>query len=86
MPFLERGNSSRTTEALLWEGDEYRPGNSSRRGLDEIGSPASLVQPRRRLCGSAECASGWTMPWRNRRRPVFEEQWGCSGQCVLAMV
>ncbi|HUZ96660.1 MAG TPA: hypothetical protein VMU57_17295 [Edaphobacter sp.] len=26
------------------------------------------------------------MPWRSRRRPVFEEQWGCSGRCVLAMV
>jgi hypothetical protein len=86
MPFLEWRNNSRTTEALLWEGDEYRPGNSSGRGLDEIGLPASLVQPQRRLCGSAECASGWTMPWRNRRRPVFEEQWGCSGRCVLAMV
>ncbi|HEY1743217.1 MAG TPA: hypothetical protein VGG18_08620, partial [Granulicella sp.] len=26
------------------------------------------------------------MPWRSRRRPIFEEQWGCSGRCVLAMV
>lgn len=26
------------------------------------------------------------MPWRNRRRPFFEAQWGCSGRCVLAMV
>jgi hypothetical protein len=26
------------------------------------------------------------MPWRNRRRPIFEAQWGCSGRCVLAMV
>jgi hypothetical protein len=26
------------------------------------------------------------MPWRNRRRPIFEGLWGCSGRCVLAMV
>lgn len=26
------------------------------------------------------------MPWRSRRRPVFEGQWGCGGRCVLAMV
>lgn len=25
------------------------------------------------------------MPWRNRRRPIFEGQWGCNGRCVLAM-
>jgi Type II secretion system (T2SS), protein E, N-terminal domain len=45
-----------------------------------------LQTQQRRLCGSIECASTWTMPWRNRRRPVFEGQWGCSGRCVLAMV
>ena len=31
-------------------------------------------------------SSGWAMPWRNRRRPIFEGQWGCGGRCVLAMV
>jgi hypothetical protein len=30
--------------------------------------------------------SGWTRPWRNRRRPIFEGQWGCSGRCVLSIV
>lgn len=40
----------------------------------------------RRACGNLECAGGWTAPWRSRRRPMFEGQWGCSGRCVLAMV
>lgn len=26
------------------------------------------------------------MPWRSRRRPIFDGLWGCSGRCVLAMV
>jgi Type II secretion system (T2SS), protein E, N-terminal domain len=40
----------------------------------------------RRSCSSGECAGGWTVPWRNRRRPIFEGQWGCSGRCVRAIV
>lgn len=42
--------------------------------------------PARRVCGNPECAGGWTAPWRSRRRPIFEGQWGCCGRCVLAMV
>jgi hypothetical protein len=40
----------------------------------------------RRSCGSGECPGGWMVPWRNRRRPIFEGQWGCSGRCVLEIV
>jgi len=25
-------------------------------------------------------------PWKNRRHPIFEEKWACSGKCLLAMV
>lgn len=39
-----------------------------------------------RVCGNLECAGGWTAPWRSRKRPIFEGQWGCAGRCVLAMV
>lgn len=86
MPFLMRGNSNQPANALMWKGDAYRAANSSTHGLDGAGLPASLIQAERRLCGNAECASGWAMPWRNRRRPIFEDQWGCSGRCVLAIV
>lgn len=86
MPFLDRRNHSRSVEPLLWEGDEYRPESSRESGLNEIGLPASLAQAQRRLCGNLDCSSGWTMPWRSRRRPIFEGHWGCSGRCVLTMV
>jgi hypothetical protein len=26
------------------------------------------------------------MPWKNRRRPIFEDEWGCSNKCMLKMV
>jgi hypothetical protein len=74
-------------DGLKWNGDQY-VSSSNVAGLDGFGLPSSLrgAQPQRRLCGNAECASGWTIPWRSRRRPIFEGQWGCSGRCVLAMV
>jgi hypothetical protein len=49
-------------------------------------SEAAEVAAQRRVCGSVDCAGAWTAPWRSRKRPIFEEQWGCSGRCVLAMV
>jgi hypothetical protein len=26
------------------------------------------------------------VPWRSRKRPIFEDHWGCSGRCVLEIV
>jgi hypothetical protein len=77
-------------DELVWEGDEYRPSKNASgvAGLNlsqGLSGSVERVQPKR-LCGNMECASGWAMPWRNRRRPIFEAQWGCSGRCVLAMV
>ncbi len=96
MPFLTRKTSLAEANALIpsagtidrvaWGEDVYRPSKNPR-GLDGLGPPATLGQvQQRRSCGNAECTSAWTMPWRNRRRPIFEAQWGCSGRCVLAMV
>jgi hypothetical protein len=71
--------------AAAWEEDEYRP-SGRMPGFDGLGLSTSLAQgPQKTLCGNLECANGWTKPWRNRRRPIFEDQWGCSGRCVLAM-
>lgn len=94
MPYLNRkpvnsGSAVLMQGALaangaLWAGDEYRPSERIT-GLNED-LPSSLTQTQqRRLCSNVECAGGWTKPWRNRRRPIFEGQWGCSGRCVLAM-
>jgi len=97
MPFLAKKNAAPNSDLLMqsalgagsglgWGDDVYRPSKESF-GLNGIGIRASLGQtPQRRLCSNLECTSGWTMPWRNRRRPIFEGQWGCSGRCVLAMV
>ena len=101
MPFLTRKSGS-TEDSIsmqkilgvgngaIWDGDGYRPSKngSGLAGLNlgqGLGDSVERVQ-QKRVCGNAECASGWTMPWRNRRRPIFEGQWGCSGRCVLAMV
>jgi hypothetical protein len=95
MPFVTKdgGNVEAGTQlqrmlgrdGAIWDGDEFRPSKIVN-GVDGSGLPASLTRiQQRRVCGNAECAGGWTMPWRNRRRPIFEGQWGCSGRCVLAM-
>ncbi|MDW5264307.1 MULTISPECIES: hypothetical protein [Acidobacteriaceae] len=86
MPFLDRRNNSRAADVSLFGGDRYSAEALPAQDLDGIGLPATLIQEQRRFCGSADCAGGWTMPWRSRRRPIFEEQWGCSGRCVLAIV
>jgi hypothetical protein len=95
MPFLTKTNGDAEASALVqgalgkgmaWRDDEYRPSKKAV-GLDGLGLPASLVQAQqRRLCSNAACTGGWTRRWRNRRRPIFEGQWGCGGRCVLAMV
>ena len=94
MPFLikkteNRNIDERITAALAtgsdlrWTRDEYTPSRGQIWGIESSVSGPSL---QRRTCGNVECASTWTAPWRNRRRPIFEGQWGCSGRCVLAMV
>ncbi len=96
MPFLTKKTTDmrvtslpsalRVGNGVAWQEDVYRPLNQHD-GLGGMGISASLEQVQQRwLCGNLECSSGWTMPWRSRRRPIFEGQWGCSGRCVLAMV
>ena len=97
MPFLTKTTGNAEASALIhspfgasngsaWRDDEYRPLKNGG-VLDDLGLPASQAQAQqRRLCGNATCTGGWTRPWRNRRRPIFEGQWGCGGRCVLAIV
>ena len=59
-------------DTVVWGGGGYGLGTAA-------------AEPRR-LCGYAECSSTWTVPWRSRKRPVFEGQWGCGGRCVLGLV
>jgi hypothetical protein len=39
-----------------------------------------------RVCGASGCHSSWMKPWKSRRRPVFDDEWGCSPKCLLEMV
>ncbi|HEY0163136.1 MAG TPA: hypothetical protein VGB69_10690 [Edaphobacter sp.] len=65
---------------LSWGEVSYRPSG-------EV-TPETEVEitTGRRGCGNPQCASSWTAPWRSRKRPIFEGQWGCGGRCVLEMV
>lgn len=85
MPFLDRRNS-KTVEGSFLGREQYNSEPWLGQQTDDIELPATLVQAQRRFCGSADCSGGWTMPWRSRRRPIFEGQWGCSGRCMLAIV
>lgn len=86
MPFLRLGPERDTQgqsalgeeNGVLWGGDAYQPSKASeqRIGLDGLGLPESLVQTQRRLCGNTECSSGWTAPWRSRRRPILKGDGG----------
>ena len=97
MPFLTKKTGAMRVSALMpsvlrvrngvaWQEDEYRPSNELG-GFGGYEFPSSQEKTsQRRICGNLECESGWIVPWRNRRRPIFEGQWGCSGRCMLAMV
>lgn len=85
MPFLDK-RTNRVVDDSLFGHDRYHTELWPGQQADGIELPATLAQGQRRICGSADCAGGWTMPWRSRRRPIFEGQWGCSGRCVLAIV
>ena len=63
-----------TRDAALFGGDVYRP------------APELQEEAAARVCGAIGCSSGWMKPWKNRRRPIFEEEWGCSGRCLETLV
>ena len=56
--------------------DSYRPSRPTNPDLADTD----------RMCGAPGCSGGWTMPWKNRRRPIFEQEWGCSTQCLRTLV
>jgi hypothetical protein len=48
-------------------------------------SPGLQTEPDRN-CGSPACSGTWVMPWKNRRRPIFEGEWPCSQRCLEALI
>ena len=56
---------------------------------DFYGTPASRLDELNttdRVCGAPGCEGGWTVPWKNRQRPIFEQEWGCSARCLTDLV
>lgn len=66
--------------AMSWARDIYAPGSATR--------PNRALQPgaERLVCGNLECGSRWRKPWKNRSRPIFEDNWGCSTKCIEAII
>jgi hypothetical protein len=56
-------------------------------GMD-VYRPAAATQQTTgsETCGAPGCNGGWMRPWKNRRRPIFEDSWGCSGRCLEDLV
>lgn len=49
-------------------------------------SGLTALAPDNRMCGAAGCTNGWAKPWKARRRPIFEDDWGCGTRCLEGMV
>ena len=86
MPILGKVSSSvlvaRTQQALALR-------NARNLGRDSYSDTASTpvgLRDSNRMCGAPGCDGGWTMPWKNRRRPIFEQEWGCSSRCIGTLV
>ncbi|SFS17305.1 Type II secretion system (T2SS), protein E, N-terminal domain [Granulicella pectinivorans] len=56
--------------------DQYIPGSGRTIAAD----------PHKRTCANPDCSSAWAKPWKSRRRPIFEGQWGCGSKCLEAIV
>ncbi len=81
---VQNGDAPGLNAAFSLSRDVYR--QRAVTAFDPGRMEAEQVSTKRRTCGNSDCSGGWAMPWRNRRRPVFEGHWGCSGRCVLAVV
>jgi hypothetical protein len=82
---IGRGGKGKRTEQVpefesaLWGEDQYAPAVVP--AAPYVGS-----QTEKRTCGNPACKSGWLMPWKSRRRPIFEGKWGCGASCLEALI
>ncbi len=86
----KRGSDAVTSDLLA--GDEYRSSAKATMwdglGVDRTaGVEGGLTEEaQRRGCGNPDCSTAWAKPWKSRRRPIFEGQWGCGSKCLTALV
>lgn len=93
MPFLEKSSNSISVRGLtgsVLDNIDTEPWNGDG-GVSRFVSKSVLQQPfrhdgRHQTCGNPECSGGWKMPWKSRRRPIFESRWGCSISCLESII
>lgn len=94
MPFLTRKTLSmddkggmspalRAETSSTWGEDSYQlSGGSKQFEATTGGMPFAEAS----ACASPECSGRWRAPWKSRRRPIFDGQWGCSRRCIVSIV
>ena len=83
-------------ETDFFGADHYQPTASSsdiataaRRQISTGSSPRgneSKIDAPKVVCGNPGCSAAWGKPWKSRRRPIFEGQWGCGSRCLQALI
>lgn len=85
MPFLTRGGiRSKEAEPGLVPGTD-KAGLKRRFIISSGVKPSTSDKPEWRSCGNPTCRAVRHMPWR-RQRPIFDDTWGCTKQCLLEIV
>ncbi len=93
MPFLEKSKRETPSgsggshlfgldQVGAWGREEYTPSSVAK----AVVRSAPLPGVDRLTCANPECRGGWKLPWRNRRRPIFEDRWACSASCLQSIV
>jgi hypothetical protein len=84
MPVLNKlthtSSASRIAEAIAARNSALVAHQDMRRTQPDRSAPAE------RTCGAPGCTGRWTPPWKNRRRPIFEQEWGCTPRCLAKLV
>jgi hypothetical protein len=65
--------------------NEFMAEETARRTSAYGGTRAVPLREQREVCGNPACSGGWLAFLRDRRRPVFDRQWGCSAKCLETM-
>ena len=78
MPFLDR-----FTPAFMVRS---RDQTSALQLIPAVSRSQAASEAESQICGATGCTNSWRKPWKNRRRPIFEEEWGCSTRCLETMV
>lgn len=101
MPLLNHGRkdgaderdlaaSNRVELSVISRADEYRTGLRPQGHFGGLNSAVQSImrsdREERIGCGNAICRSGWNLPWKSRRYPIFEERWACSTKCLMTLV